>query len=57
LGLLGAQQAGRLAESGGCRKRAALGALRQCGACKESVAFRRYQDLMAIFKGLLIFGA
>src|SRR3954470_15772139 len=34
-----------------------LGATPQCGARKESVAFPRYQDAMAIVKGMLIIGA
>src|SRR5712672_2706162 len=33
------------------------GALRPCGARKESVVFPRYQDAMAMVKGMLIFGA
>src|ERR1700716_2620106 len=31
--------------------------MRQCGARKESVVFLRYQDAMAMVKGMLIFGA
>src|SRR4030088_1121789 len=33
------------------------GAMRPCGARKESVVFLRYQDAMVMVKGMLIFGA